>query len=101
MSHVHAIYENGVFRPVGHIEVPDLCEVEFDLLMAPPAAATTKWMTFTPYWGDAIIPATRIPERSDDDGTTKSAVEYPPGKETSLGKRRAQGRSRNEGQRFD
>ena len=30
MSNIHAIYENGVFRPVGHVELPDPCEVEFE-----------------------------------------------------------------------
>ena len=30
MSKVHAIYENGVFRPTEHVELPDDCEVEFE-----------------------------------------------------------------------
>jgi predicted DNA-binding antitoxin AbrB/MazE fold protein len=30
MNNIHAIYENGVFRPVGHVDLPDLCEVEFE-----------------------------------------------------------------------
>jgi predicted DNA-binding antitoxin AbrB/MazE fold protein len=30
MSSVHAIYENGVFRPVGVVNLPDPCEVEFE-----------------------------------------------------------------------
>ena len=30
MNTIHAIYENGVFRPVGHVELPERCEVEFE-----------------------------------------------------------------------
>ncbi|MGO8688233.1 MAG: antitoxin family protein [Thermoguttaceae bacterium] len=30
MSHIHAVYENGVFRPVGQVNLPDPCEVEFE-----------------------------------------------------------------------
>ena len=29
MKAVHAIYENGVFRPLGDVDVPDQAEVEF------------------------------------------------------------------------
>jgi len=42
MSHVHAIYENGVFRPVGHIELPDPCEVEFEPRVVQPAAGNDE-----------------------------------------------------------
>ena len=27
----HAIYENGVFRPTGKVELPDPCEVEVEV----------------------------------------------------------------------
>jgi predicted DNA-binding antitoxin AbrB/MazE fold protein len=30
MSNIHAIYENGIFRPVGQVNLPDPCEVEFE-----------------------------------------------------------------------
>jgi predicted DNA-binding antitoxin AbrB/MazE fold protein len=30
MNSIHAIFENGVFRPVGHVDLPNLCEVEFE-----------------------------------------------------------------------
>ena len=30
MSTVHAIFENGVFRPRGAVGLPEGCEVEFD-----------------------------------------------------------------------
>ena len=29
MKNVHAIYENGVFRPLGQVDLPDRTEVEF------------------------------------------------------------------------
>lgn len=30
MKTVHAVYENGVFRPVDSVELPEKCEVEFE-----------------------------------------------------------------------
>ena len=30
MSTVRAIFENGVFRPSGKVDLPDRCEVEFE-----------------------------------------------------------------------
>ena len=30
MNTVHAIYENGVFRPLGQVDLPDRSEVEFE-----------------------------------------------------------------------
>ena len=30
MSIVHAIFENGVFRPIQPVELPENCEVEFE-----------------------------------------------------------------------
>jgi predicted DNA-binding antitoxin AbrB/MazE fold protein len=30
MKTVHAIFENGVFRPTGPVELPERCEVEFE-----------------------------------------------------------------------
>ncbi len=29
MKNIHAVYENGLFRPTGPVELPDHCEVEF------------------------------------------------------------------------
>jgi len=28
---IHAIYENGVFRPIEAVDLPDHCEVEFEV----------------------------------------------------------------------
>ncbi len=30
MGKVYAVYENGVFRPKGPVDLPDPCEVEFE-----------------------------------------------------------------------
>jgi predicted DNA-binding antitoxin AbrB/MazE fold protein len=30
MNKIHAVFENGVFRPTGPVELPDRCEVEFE-----------------------------------------------------------------------
>jgi predicted DNA-binding antitoxin AbrB/MazE fold protein len=30
MKTIHAIFENGVFRPTERVELPDKCEVEFE-----------------------------------------------------------------------
>ncbi len=31
MSNIHAIYENGVFRPIQPVSLPDRCEVEVEI----------------------------------------------------------------------
>lgn len=31
MSSIHAIYENGVFRPIQPVSLPDPCEVEVEI----------------------------------------------------------------------
>ena len=31
MSSIHAIYENGVFRPIQPVSLPDQCEVEVEI----------------------------------------------------------------------
>lgn len=30
MNKIHAVYENGVFRPTEPVQLPDHCEVEFE-----------------------------------------------------------------------
>lgn len=38
MTTIHAIFENGVFRPTERVELPEKCEVEFEpKLVKPPA----------------------------------------------------------------
>ena len=31
MNNIHAIYENGVFRPIEPVSLPDQCEVEVEI----------------------------------------------------------------------
>ena len=31
MKTIHAIFENGVFRPLEKVDLPERCEVEFEL----------------------------------------------------------------------
>ena len=44
MQTIHAIYKNGVFKPVGRIELPENCEVEFEprVLSPLPSEPSTK-----------------------------------------------------------
>jgi len=28
---IHAIYEHGVFRPIGNVDLPDRCEVDIEI----------------------------------------------------------------------
>ena len=36
MNRIHAVYENGVFRPTTPVELPERCEVEFEPRMVRP-----------------------------------------------------------------
>jgi predicted DNA-binding antitoxin AbrB/MazE fold protein len=37
MTPIHAIFENGVFRPLQPVELPEACEVEFEPRLVSPA----------------------------------------------------------------
>ena len=37
MNSIHAIFENGVFRPLAPVELPEACEVEFEPRLVRPA----------------------------------------------------------------
>jgi predicted DNA-binding antitoxin AbrB/MazE fold protein len=39
---IHAVYENGVFRPSEKVDLPDPCEVEVEVRQCP-NASTTHW----------------------------------------------------------
>lgn len=39
---IHAIYENGVFRPVDKVDFPDRCEVEIDVRQVKAATASAS-----------------------------------------------------------
>jgi predicted DNA-binding antitoxin AbrB/MazE fold protein len=34
----HAVYENGVFRPIGPVDLPERCEVEVEVRKVTPEA---------------------------------------------------------------
>ena len=38
MNTVHAVYENGVFRPLGQVELTERTEVEFEPRLVQPVA---------------------------------------------------------------
>jgi predicted DNA-binding antitoxin AbrB/MazE fold protein len=59
---VHAIYENGVFRPLDPIELPDHCQVE--LLIHKPASTNSRTTTTDPLKKLAAI-AGAHPENPD------------------------------------
>ena len=35
MATIHAIFENGVFKPIGPVELPENCEVKFEPQIVP------------------------------------------------------------------
>ncbi len=37
MNTIHAVYENGVFRPTVSVELPEHCEVEFEPRLVAPS----------------------------------------------------------------
>lgn len=41
MPTIHAIFENGVFRPLGKVPLPEACEVEFEPRVVARDAART------------------------------------------------------------
>jgi len=43
MNTVHAIFENGVFRPLERVELPESCEVEFEPRMLNLSADEALW----------------------------------------------------------
>jgi predicted DNA-binding antitoxin AbrB/MazE fold protein len=43
----HAIYENGVFRPIQPVDIPDRCEVEVEIRTVRPTSGDESQETFT------------------------------------------------------
>lgn len=41
MGTVHAVYENGVFKPTEPVALPEACEVEFEPRIVTPAGGPT------------------------------------------------------------
>jgi predicted DNA-binding antitoxin AbrB/MazE fold protein len=42
MGTVHAIFEDGVFRPINPVVLPDQCEVEFEPRVVQPQPSGTR-----------------------------------------------------------
>lgn len=42
MTTVHAVYENGVFRPTEPVALPEACEVEFEPRVVPPSVPVAR-----------------------------------------------------------
>ena len=56
MPVVHAVYENGVFKPKGLVALPESCEVEFEPRMVDPPAPSPS--PTAP--NDAVMAAMRL-----------------------------------------
>jgi len=41
MHAIHAVYENGIFRPLDPVDLPDRCEVEIMIQSQPAVMART------------------------------------------------------------
>ena len=50
---IHAIYENGLFRPIDPVELPDKCEV--DLMIHPSKSSNAAAPNTSPLAGIAAI----------------------------------------------
>jgi predicted DNA-binding antitoxin AbrB/MazE fold protein len=46
MTTIHAVYENGVFKPTGPVALPEACEVEFEPRLITPAGSRAPTPTF-------------------------------------------------------
>jgi predicted DNA-binding antitoxin AbrB/MazE fold protein len=65
MSTVHAKFEDGIFKPVGPVELPDHCEVEFEpRVVVPPSVP------------DAVSKVYEIMARRHDSGETDVAERH-------------------------
>jgi predicted DNA-binding antitoxin AbrB/MazE fold protein len=58
MPMIHAIYENGVFRPIEPVDLPERCRVEVRVV---PAAEATR-PSLAERFGDVIGQARDLPE---------------------------------------
>jgi predicted DNA-binding antitoxin AbrB/MazE fold protein len=45
---IHAVYENGVFRPVEKVDFPDRCELEIEVRKVKAEAAPTTQAAMSP-----------------------------------------------------
>jgi len=66
MSTVRAIFENGVFRPSGKVDLPDRCEVEFEPKIVSPCPPSKE----------LLRPIYDVLSRSYDTGDSRIAEQH-------------------------
>ena len=71
MATVHAIYENGVFRPVEPVDLPDKTPVEFEPRVIPEAAGTSP-----PPMSEGLAKIYEILGRRYNSGYTDTAARH-------------------------
>jgi predicted DNA-binding antitoxin AbrB/MazE fold protein len=73
---IHAIFENGVFRPTEPVDLPDPCAVEFEPRAVKPAtklagadagAALSSRLTWDDIFATKLVIGSAPPDRNDDD----------------------------------
>jgi predicted DNA-binding antitoxin AbrB/MazE fold protein len=69
MGTIHAVYEDGVFKPTGPVPLPDSCEVEFEPRVvaapgvAPPALRSNDRLTAEEWVAEWRAWAAAMPNR--------------------------------------
>lgn len=54
---IHAVYENGVFRPTEKVDLPDRCEVEVEVRQVKNSPRNRAWTMCTPFCLSDLTPA--------------------------------------------
>lgn len=63
MSLIHAIFENGVFRPLQPVELPEACEVEFEPRLVQPTPMSDVYAVLAERY---ISGETQVAERHNE-----------------------------------
>jgi len=66
VSTVRAVFENGVFRPSGKVDLPDRCEVEFEPKIVSPSVSP----------GGAMRPVYEVLSHSYETGDVRIAERH-------------------------
>jgi predicted DNA-binding antitoxin AbrB/MazE fold protein len=73
---IHAVFENGVFRPTGPVDLPESCEVEFEPrtvnpITKPPgeevAAPPGRRLTWDEIFATKLVVNSAPPDQNEDD----------------------------------
>jgi hypothetical protein len=68
MKTIHAIYENGIFRPTESVELPESCAVEFEPRVVepqPPHSGDPQFAHLDPKWAEVYAILARSYEGGD------------------------------------